>query len=293
MIADLQPPSCVAAEELTVDQQPLEQVDPGILLEVSRRVPGWIRDGVRHLRRPDPERVEHVVPDVRREGLSGCLLDDGATQPVADVRVAVLRARRKREPRMLRGDGPQRGKLVEGGMLVCRMHPSQGNRIRNPRGVRQQLADGDLASVRLPVEVPRDGIVEPKPARFDVLQDGGGRDRLAHRIRHHRRPGQHGAAGRDVGVAFVGLEHRRRPVDDDVLESWCPGAIDRHPQRAADVVKSGAHARGSLSSGRHARSGRPRVPARASGRFTSCITPPSTASTASGCSRSCTITATA
>ena len=79
-------------------------------------------------------------------------------------------------------------------MARHRMDPSKRNRIRNARCVAEELTNRDRVAVgRRDIAVNR--IVQSDLLRVDELQDGGSRDGLAHRIRHHRRAGDDRAPG--------------------------------------------------------------------------------------------------
>ena len=80
MVADMQPRALVLANQRSVDDKRLDQIEKRIPLEITTGVIGEIADRVAKLVTRDVEGPKNVACHVRRERLGACAFDDAPQQ---------------------------------------------------------------------------------------------------------------------------------------------------------------------------------------------------------------------
>ena len=182
------PPAHGGTDRPPGDEQPQRQQARGVArVSALARVPGprglEIEAGGGRA-----DRSQHAVDHVARIRQTGDLGDQLAEDEVADVGVRRTGARLEPRPAVAREQAGHQLPRVRP-RLAGGVNPSQRKRVRETRGVAEELAHRDPRVERLELrEVRARRVVEPDGTGVDQLHHGGSSGDLGHREPHERGP---------------------------------------------------------------------------------------------------------
>ncbi len=191
----------------------------------GRLVRSWLVEvGVGHA-----ERLQDLSTDVVDERCPDCLSDDLPEGEVAEVRVPARGAGFRAQPAMTAKLLVEEAGRVGAGRC-CWVHPADRDRVGEPGGVREEVANRDRGPAPRPQlaecgEMVRCGAIEIEDSLLDELHDCSGGHDLGHREPRERRVAGGVAAGGEIRVP-----DRRGPRG-----FAGPHDCDRHPDDALRI----------------------------------------------------------